>query len=153
MFYLCMTTYWRKEIEGRIVLSINLKDHTLLPVSDNESFLSKKSPHKETENEYYNFFYIDRDLLNEFLNAKGLTLKAIDDKGNIDEYEIRSVPGSWKKAFKLLSSKDGLKNWEEQVGDFSKYFQTLLSIIESVIGIKKFLLIVLAIIILYIIIF
>ena len=28
MFYLCMTTHWRGEIKGTIVLSINLKDHT-----------------------------------------------------------------------------------------------------------------------------
>ena len=153
MFYLCMTTSWRKEIKGTIVLSINLKDHTLFPVTDNESFLSDKSLHKETDNEYYNFFYIDRDLLNAFLKAKGLTLKIIDDRGEEKEYKIRSVPGNWKKAFKFLSSKDGQKKWEEQVGGFSKYFQTLLSIIESAIGIKKLLLILLAIIILYIIIF
>lgn len=153
MFYLCMTTSWRSEIKGTIVLSINLKDHTLLPVTDNESFLSDKSLHKETDNKYYNFFYIDRDLLNAFLKAKGLTLKIIDDRGKEKEYKIRSVPGNWEKAFKLLSSKDGQKKWEEQVGGFSKYFQTLLSIIESAIGIKKFLLILLAIIILYIIIF
>ena len=153
MFYLCMTTSWRSEIKGTIVLSINLKDHTLFPVTDNESFLSDKSLHKETDNEYYYFFYIDRDLLNAFLKAKGLTLKIIDDRGKEKEYKIRSVPGNWKKAFKLLSSKDGQKKWEEQVGSFSKYFQTLLSIIESAIGIKKFLLILLAIIILCIIIF
>ena len=87
------------------------------------------------------------------LKAKGLTLKIIDDRAKEKEYKIRSVPGNWKKAFKFLSSIDGQKKWEEHAGGFSKYLQTLLSIIESAIGIKKFLLIVLAIIILYIIIF
>ena len=74
-----------------------------------------------------------------------MTLKIIDDRAK--EYKIRSVPGNWKKAFKFLSSIDGQKKWEEHAGGFSKYLQTLLSIIESAIGIKKFLLIVLAIII------
>lgn len=131
VFFLCLTTRYWSDSKRSIILSINLQDHTLSPVTDNESFLSDKNPHKEGE-EYrgYNFYEIDSDTLNLFLNAKVSALK-MNSYG--DEYKIRSIPRSWKKSVALLNTKDGLKKWTDETGGFSKFCQTyFFSIYQSV---------------------
>ena len=113
-----------------VVLSINLQDHTLLPVTGKKSFLSDKNPHKETDNKYYNFYYIDKDTMSAFLNAKDASLKF--GKGEyVEERKIPSIPKKWKKAFEMLEKKDNLKKWRENAGALSKFCQTYFQISDS----------------------
>ncbi len=129
VFYICITSYWSIIGGKTVVLSINLQDYTLLPVTDNISFLSDKNPHKEKDNDKYNFYYIDKDTLNAFLNAKDATLKVID--GGVEERKIPSIPKKWKKAFEMLEKKDNLKKWRENAGALSKFCQTYFQISDS----------------------
>lgn len=146
-FYLCLTCHLRSKVQEPIILSINLQDHTIFPVTDNMSFLAKKNPHKENDNEYYNFYYIDNETLKAFLNAQDLTLKF-----ESEEHKIRSIPQNWKKAVTLLSMKNGLKKWADETGGFSKFCQTYSHFCQTYSH-KKIVFIVLAIIILMIIFF
>jgi hypothetical protein len=129
VFYICITSHWSIIGGKTVVLSINLQDYTLLPVTDNISFLSDKNPHKEKDNDEYNFYYIDKDTLNAFLNAKDATLKVID--GGVEERKIPSIPKKWKKAFEMLEKKDNLKKWRENAGALSKFCQTYFQISDS----------------------
>ena len=121
VFFLCLTTtYYGMKMKSPMILSINLRDYEFFPVTDKESFLSDKNPHKEGEKyRKYNFYMIDEETLNLFLTANGSTLK-IDN----DEYKIRSIPRSWKKSVAMLNTKDGLKKWTDETGGFSKFCQT-----------------------------
>lgn len=130
VFYLCITTHGSMNAGKTVVLSINLQDHTLLPVTGKKSFLSDKNPHKETDNKYYNFYYIDKDTMSAFLNAKDASLKF--GKGEyVEERKIPSIPKKWKKAFEMLEKKDNLKKWRENAGALSKFCQTYFQISDS----------------------
>jgi len=147
VFYICITSHWSIIGGKTVVLSINLQDYTLLPVTDNISFLSDKNPHKEKDNDKYNFYYIDKDTLNAFLNAKDATLKVID--GGVEERKIPSIPKKWKKAYEMLGKKDNLKEWSENTGVLSKFCQTYFQIAVPLMMVY----VVLALIILFLILF
>lgn len=131
-FYLCLTSHRHYYVDKEIILTVNLQDHILHPITKEESYLSNKNIHKRDK--YYNFYYISNDLLKTLLNAKGSTLQLSS------EYKIPSIPKKWKKAFEMLEKKDGLKKWKEETGTISKFFQTYfhISVLELIVYVTLF---------------
>lgn len=125
IFYLCITArYWNEISKDRVVLSINLQDYELEPVTTQSSFLSEKNIHKEEEK--YNFFFISNNILEKLLKSRGTILKFIRSREHVTEYKFLSIPKKWGKAFEILKQEDGLKKWANEKGTISKFIETYL---------------------------